>query len=279
MLRITKLADAEYLIGQVALGIDDYYLGVGEAPGVWQGRLADQLGLSGVVEADQLRALLLGRHPGTDGGLLDGHRERKVAAFDVTFSAPKSLSMLWAFASPEVASVASIAHVEAVAVALEFLERRAGATRQQVEGERQRIPTGVAAATFVHRTSREGDPQLHTHAVVANLGVRPDGTFAALDAAPLYEWGKAAGSVYQEELRRRLSERLGVEWGPDRHGCREMAGFKPGWLRTFSKRTVAIEAHLAGAGPEHPDPVARMKADEAASLATRPRKDGSLTPE
>jgi conjugative relaxase-like TrwC/TraI family protein len=279
MLRITKLADAEYLINQVALGIDDYYLGVGEAPGVWQGALADQLGLSGVVEADRLRALLLGRHPSTDAGLLDGHRERKVAAFDVTFSAPKSVSMLWAFASPEVASAASIAHVEAVAVALEFLERRAGATRQQVDGERQRIPTGVAAATFVHRTSREGDPQLHTHAVVANLGVRPDGTFAALDAAPLYEWGKAAGSVYQEELRRRLSERLGVEWGPDRHGCREMGGFDPGWLRTFSKRTVAIEAHLAGAGPEHPDPTARMKADEVASLATRPRKDGSLTPE
>ncbi|MGH8973294.1 MAG: MobF family relaxase [Acidimicrobiia bacterium] len=279
MLRITKLADAEYLINQVALGIDDYYLGVGEAPGVWQGRLADQLGLSGVVDADQLRALLLGRHPGTDVELLGGHRERRVAAFDITFSAPKSVSLLWAFAGPEVASVASIAHVEAAAVALEFLERRAGATRQQVYGERERIPTGVAAATFMHRTSREGDPQLHTHAVVANLGVRPDGTFAALDACPLYEWGKAAGSVYQEELRRRLTERLGVEWGPDRNGCREMAGFDPAWLRTFSKRTQAIEEHLAGAGPENPDPVTRMKADEAASLATRPRKDGSLTPD
>jgi hypothetical protein len=137
----------------------------------------------------------------------------------------------------------------------------------------------VAAATFVHRTSREGDPQLHTHAVVVNLGMRPDGSFAALDATPLYEWGKAAGSVYQEELRRRLTERLGVEWGPDRNGCREMVGFEPGWLRTFSKRTVAIEEHLAGAGPEDPDPETRMRADEAASLATRPRKDGSLTPE
>src|SRR5205807_3857703 len=98
---------------------------------------------------------------------------------------------------------------------------------------------------------------------------------AALDATPLYEWGKAAGSVYQEELRRRLTERLGVEWGPDRHGCREMTGFDPGWLRTFSKRTQTIDEHLAGAGPENPDPKRRMRADEAASLATRPRKDGS----
>ena len=70
-----------------------------------------------------------------------------------------------------------------------------------------------------------------------------------------------------------------MEWGPDRNGCPEMAGFDPGWLRTFSKRTVAFEEHLAGAGPEHPDPTTRMKADEAASLATRPRKDSSLTPE
>jgi conjugative relaxase-like TrwC/TraI family protein len=166
VLRITKLADAEYLIGQVALGIDDYYMGVGEAPGVWQGRLADQLGLAGVVDADMLRSLLLGRAPTTGVELLPGRRPRTVTAFDVTFSAPKSVSLLWAFASPEVASVASIAHVEAVAVALDFLERRAGATRQQVDGERQRIPTGVAAATFVHRTSREGDPQLHSHCVV-----------------------------------------------------------------------------------------------------------------
>ena len=281
MLTITKLADAEYL----------HRPGRPRGRGLLHGRRRGARGLAGPAgrpssawpawsTPDQLRALLLGRDPATDAELLGGAgRPRTVTAFDVTFSAPKSVSLLWAFASPEVASVASIAHVEAVAVALDFLERRAGATRQQIDGERQRIPTGMAAATFVHRTSREGDPQLHTHCVVANLGRRPDGTYAALDATPLYEWGQAAGSVYQEELRRRLTERLGVEWGPDRHGCREMAGFDPGWLRTFSKRTQAIEEHLAGAGPENPDPKQRMRADEAASLATRPRKDGSLTPE
>jgi conjugative relaxase-like TrwC/TraI family protein len=280
VLTITTLADAEYLLRQVAIGVEDYYMGSGEAPGVWQGRLAAELRLAGVVEDDQLRALLIGRDPASDVELLSGRgRPRTITAYDVTFSAPKSASLLWAFASPEVASAASIAHVEAVAVAVDFLERRAGATRQQLDGLRQQLPTGVAAATFVHRTSREGDPQLHTHCVVANIGRRPDGTFAALDATPLYEWGKAAGSVYQEELRRRLTQRLGVEWGPDRNGCREIVGFDPGWLRTFSKRTVAIEAYLAGAGPENPDPVVRMRADEAASLATRPRKDGSLTPE
>jgi conjugative relaxase-like TrwC/TraI family protein len=279
VLTVTAIGNAEYLISSVAGGIDDYYVGSGEAPGVWHGRLAADLGLAGVVDADDLRALLLGDEPGTGVGLLAGHRGRKVAAFDLTFSAPKSASLLWAFAGPEVSAVASIAHVEAVAVALDFMERRAGATRQMVDGERRRIPTGVAAATFVHRTSREGDPQLHTHAVVANLGRRPDGSFAALDATPIYEWAKAAGSVYQEELRSRLTARLGVEWGPDRNGCREIVGLNPGWLRTFSKRTQAIEEHLAGAGPENPTPKQRMQADDNASLATRSAKDRSYTPE
>ncbi len=159
MLTITTLADAEYLIGGVALGVEDYYVGSGEAPGVWQGQLAAELQLVGVVDPDQLRALLLGRDPTTDVELLAARgRPRTVTAYDVTFSAPKSVSLLWAFASPEVAAVASIAHVEAVAVALDLLERRAGATRRQVDGVRQRIPTGVAAATFVHRTSRDGEP-------------------------------------------------------------------------------------------------------------------------
>ncbi|HZQ79889.1 MAG TPA: MobF family relaxase [Acidimicrobiia bacterium] len=279
MLTVTGIGSAEYLLDSVAVGIEDYYVGSGEAPGVWHGQLAADLGLVGVVDPDDLRALLIGDEPGTGVGLLDGHRSRKIAAFDLTFSAPKSVSLLWAFAGPEVSAVASIAHVEAVAVALDFMERRAGATRQMVDGERRRLPTGIAAATFVHRTSREGDPQLHTHAVVANLGRRPDGSFAALDATPIYEWAKAAGSVYQEELRSRLTARLGLEWGPDRNGCREIMGLDPGWLRTFSKRTQAIEEHLAAAGPEHPTPKQRMRADNDASLATRPAKDRSFTPE
>lgn len=60
VLRITKLADAEYLLRQVALGVEDYYTGSGEEPGVWQGGLAAEFGLTGVVEADHVRTLLLG---------------------------------------------------------------------------------------------------------------------------------------------------------------------------------------------------------------------------
>jgi hypothetical protein len=81
VLTITNLADAEYLIGQVAVGIDDYYMGAGEAPGVWQGGLAAELRLAGVVEHDKLRALLLGRDPTTDVELLPTRgRPRTVTA-------------------------------------------------------------------------------------------------------------------------------------------------------------------------------------------------------
>ncbi len=164
MLTLTALTDAEYLISSVALSIDEYYAGVGESPGVWAGKWAEELGLSGVVEAEQLRALVEGRRPETGEQLLVGNRERSVRAFDMTFSAPKSVSLLWAFASEPVAEVVAGAHREAVEVALKFLEERAAVARVQAGGVRRRVGTdGWAVAGFQHRTSREGDPQLHTH--------------------------------------------------------------------------------------------------------------------
>lgn len=279
MLRVSKLTDAEYVLEAVAGGVEDYYLGGGEAPGVWAGRLASELGLTGVVGADDLRALIDRLDPASGGPLTPNSKPVRVRAVDATFSAPKSVSVLHALADAQTASVVGIAHVDAVAAALAFLEEHAAVTRQQCGGVRRRVAaSGWAAATFVHRTSREGDPQLHTHAVIANLVHRPDGTWAALDAAACYGWAKAAGSIYQEHLRRNLTAALGVGWGPDRNGCREMVGISDAQRRVFSKRTAQIEAHLAGAGSEPATAKGRMQADEAASLATRRRKNREWTP-
>ncbi len=279
-MRVSKLTDAEYVLRDVAGGVEDYYLGRGEAPGVWAGGLAASLGLAGVVEADQLRALVEGRDPASGTALPRDDPKRTVKAYDVTLSAPKSASLPWAFGTPEVSAVVSIAHVEAVAAALAFLDERAGVTRQQRGGVRRRVGTsGLGMATFVHRTSREGDPQLHTHCVIPNVVQRQDGSWVAIDGAPTFKWAKAAGSIYQEELRRRLSERLGVAWGPDRNGCREMLGFTEEQLAQFSKRTRQIDEYRAARGIAPADPRERMKADEAASLATRRAKDRSMTPD
>ena len=216
VLTVTALTDGEYLLSSVALGIDEYYAGVGEAPGVWSGGWSRELGVSGMVEADELRALIDGNHPVSGAPLLAGLRERTVKAFDLTFSAPKSVSLLWALGSEPVADTVMTAHRDAVAAALGFLEEHAATARLQVDGVRRHVPThGWVVAGFVHRTSREGDPQLHTHCLVPNVVRRePDGRCVALAARPLFVWARAAGSIYQAELQRALALRLGVEWGP-----------------------------------------------------------------
>jgi conjugative relaxase-like TrwC/TraI family protein len=281
VLTITKLRGAEYLIASVADGLEDYYMGAGEAPGVWQGRWAPELGFKGVVEADALRALVDGQDPVTGDQLLVKHRERTVRAIDVTLSVPKSVSLLWAFGTPETSSVVSIAVADATASAVAFLEERAAVARVQQDGIRRRVATdGFAIATFTQRTSRAGDPQLHTHCLIPNVVRREDGVHVAFDANPLHVWGKATGTVFLNELERVLTERLGVEWGPERNGSRELVGFTREQLRTFSKRTVAIETHLEAAGETVFDsPAERMRADERASLVTRQHKDKTLTPE
>ncbi len=281
MLTITKLKGAEYLIASVADGMEDYYMGAGEAPGVWRGAWAAELGLEGVVRADELRALVNGLDPNSGAELLAGHRERKVRAIDVTLSVPKSVSLLWAFGSPQTSAAVSIAVVEATDEALSFLEARVAVARQQQGGVRRRVATaGFAIATFSHRTSRAGDPQLHTHCLIPNVVCRVDGQHVAFDANPLHVWGKAAGTVFLNHLERTLTAQLGVAWGPDRNGSREMVGFTHKQLRAFSKRTVAIETHLEAAGELAFDSKAdRMRADDRASLATRDRKDKTVTPE
>jgi conjugative relaxase-like TrwC/TraI family protein len=280
MLTVTGLSNAEYLISSVALSIDEYYTGVGESPGVWAGRWAQALGLSGVVEADQLRALVAGKHPVTGVDLMAGSRPRQTLAFDLTLSAPKSASLLAALGTEPTAEIVAAAHREAVEVALEFLEERAAVARMQCRGVRRRVGTGGwVVAGFVHRTSREGDPQLHTHCLVPNLVQRTeDGRFVAFDGAPLFEWARAAGSVYQNHLQRVLSEQLGVTWGPDRRNTREMEGFTRAQLRAFSKRSTQIETELEQKGALYESPALRMQADDEASLATRTAKDRSLTP-
>jgi conjugative relaxase-like TrwC/TraI family protein len=249
VLTITKLRGAEYLIASVADGLEDYYMGAGKAPGVWQGRWVADLGLEGEVEAEPLRAVVNGLDPATGDVLLAKHRERTVRAIDVTLSVPKSVSLLWAFGTPETSSVVSIAVADATECALAFLEDRAAVARVQQDGIRRRVPTdGFAIATFTHRTSRAGDPQLHTHCLIPNVVRREDGVHVAFDANPLHVWAKPTVSVFQNELARVLTERLGVEWGPERRGTRELVGFTRDQLRTFSKRTAAIETHLDAAG-------------------------------
>ena len=106
---------------------------------------------------------------------------------------------------------------------------------------------GLVAAAFRHRTSRAGDPQLHTHVLVANLGRGPDGRWSALDGRRLYAHARAASFVYQAVLRAELTRTLGLEWLPVRNGIAELVGVPKPVLRAFSRRRAEIQAALARA--------------------------------
>ena len=243
----------EYYERQVAAGAEDYYAGRGEVPGVWTGAGSEALGLAGGgrVARDGFMALMRGAHP-LDGSVLRRMTERsKVAAIDLTFSAPKSVSVLFAVAGGGVSEALVDAHERAVAAAVGYLEREACFTRRGHAGAERVRAEGFVAAAYRHRLSRAGDPQLHTHVVVANL-TRADGRFTALDARALFEHKSAAGAVYRSVLRAEVRERLPwVAWSRVGRGLFEIDGVPAELLRHFSQRRIEIErraAELVGAG-------------------------------
>src|SRR5580700_8962622 len=159
MLSIGKMVTGaeEYYLGVVASGREDYYIGGGEAPGVWLGAGSASLGLGGQVGAGQLRVLLAGFSP-TDGRRLTGRPvgAARVTGFDLTFSAPKSVSVLWGLSDSHVSGAVRQAHDGAVIDALGYLERHATMARRGANGVRRIGAGGLVAAGFRHRTSRSG---------------------------------------------------------------------------------------------------------------------------
>jgi conjugative relaxase-like TrwC/TraI family protein len=220
-----------------------------EAPGEWITAGAGQLEMRGVVTSGDLAAVLSGTDPSSGASLGRWHDRVKVAGFDLTFCAPKSVSILHALGGPDVSSEVREGHQEAVSTAVSYVEHHALAVRRNSGGERRLYDAqAVAGAGFVHRVSRALDPHLHSHVVVANLARAPDGTWSALDGRGIYAHLSAAGAFYHAQLRHELSRRLGVEWGPLDRGRADVAGISREARSAFSRRARAIEAHLAERG-------------------------------
>jgi conjugative relaxase-like TrwC/TraI family protein len=270
LLSIGKIAQGQhrYYEQQVAHGADDYYSGRGEAPGWWAGTGADALGLDGRVSSLEFNALIAGLDPrDPQVRLRSSGRDPKIAALDLTFSAPKSVSVLATLAPTRVREALVEAHDEAMGAALIYLEDRAVQVRRGVDA-RAEAGEGLIAVAYRHRMSRALDPQLHTHLVAANMTRGPDGRFTALHATPLYRAAKTAGFLYQAHLRARVTERLCLEWGPVRNGAAELAAIPTDVLRGFSQRRHEMErAALAGGIG-----LGSKAAGQAAALATRERK-------
>src|ERR671925_817765 len=211
MLSVAKVTPGQerYYERSVAAGIDDYYAGRGESPGIWTGRGAASLGLEGVVEDGELATLIRGDNPLSGEKLRRRHPKartitvekidpangerrleektlRPVAGFDLVFSVPKSVSLLHALGDEETRRAVNEAHLSAWQAALAYLEDEACVTRRGRNGVYREQAGGFVPAAYPHRTSRSQDPHLHTHVIVANMAKSPsDGKWRALDGEPI----------------------------------------------------------------------------------------------
>lgn len=293
MLSVAKLTLGQeaYYEQQVARGLDDYYAGRGESPGIWVGRGAAGLGLVGVVDDGDLGTLLRGVNPASNERLRAPVRERlitvrrlevesgewreeqkrlsPVCGFDLVFSCPKSMSLVHALTDDErVRREISEAHEAAWQAALSYLEREACVVRRGHGGIVREHGEGFVAAAFRHRTSRAQDPHLHTHVIVSNLSRAPDGEWKALDGeAILKTYRLAAGYLYEAHLRHELTRRLGLEWTEPVKGMGEIVGVPKEAIRVFSTRRQSLVEHMQTQGTEG------FAASRVAALATRERKD------
>jgi conjugative relaxase-like TrwC/TraI family protein len=234
----------EYYTRELATDHEAYLSGHGESPGRWYGGGAASLRLQGEASPAGFQRMFEGRHPTTGELLGCPHGRNAVPAFDLVLRPTKSVSILYGLGDPATGRAVLAAHHAGLAEAVGYLDEHLGARRghggvQHVSGQ------GVLAVGFDHRTSREGDPLLHTHLVVANRVQGPDGRWTALDGRDLYRHRLAADAIYRATYQRELVRTLGVEWtAADTHGNRELVGMPEDLVRGFSKRTGQIDAEL-----------------------------------
>lgn len=242
------------------------YYGGERIPSAWTGKGAEMAGLSGRVNRDDLTAILSGKITDSSGerqlGRINADGEiNHRAGYDFTISAPKSVSIE---ALVHGNRAALEAHRTAAAAALRYLEQYA-----ETRVARETVRTGnLAVATYEHVSSRSGDPQLHTHALVANATFYR-GRAYSLESRSLFDRYRAADSIYHQALSREL-QRAGFEVRHGKDGCVELAGYSRADLRDFSTRSAEIERALAARGLTRETASATSR--ETAALDTRSAK-------
>jgi conjugative relaxase-like TrwC/TraI family protein len=199
----------EYYTRELATDHEQYLSGHGESPGRWYGAGAISLGLQGEASPAGFQAMFEGRHPDTGELLGRPHGRNAVPAFDVVLRPTKSVSILYGYGLGDAATgrAALAAHHAGVAEANAYLDEHLG-TRRRHGGVQHVSGQGLLAVGFDHRTSREGDPLLHTHLVIANRVQGPDGRWTALDGRDLYRHRLAADAIYRASYQRQLTRTL-----------------------------------------------------------------------
>ncbi|MBF4996706.1 relaxase domain-containing protein [Nocardia sp. BSTN01] len=208
-----------------------------------------------------------------------------VAGFDITFSPVKSVSALWAIAPKPIADAIHAAHNAAVDDATAWLENNATYTRLGTRGVRQVDVEGLIAARFTHRESRSGDPDLHTHMLIANRVRTLDGKWRTLDATHFYRNLVVVSEIYNTRLEHHLETSLGISFTerpaptPNKRPIREIKGIPIELIRHWSRRDTAITDRLGTLAVSfqqqlgrEPTPKELFALAERATLETRPAK-------
>jgi conjugative relaxase-like TrwC/TraI family protein len=244
------------------LAREDYYTEGGEPPGQWLGDGADELGLTGKIDKKAFSKLLQG-YDANGKKLVQNAGENHQQGWDLTFSAPKSVSVVWSQADlPDRAAIQK-AQAAAVKAAIDYLQAESAWTRRGKGGQEKEIGR-LVVASFEHSTSRELDPQLHTHALVMNVCKRADGTTGTLESIELFKHQRAGGAIYRAELARQLMM-LGYQV-EKKEAWFEIRGVPSELHAEFSKRRQQILAKLQEKGQDG------AKASEIAALDTRTTK-------
>jgi conjugative relaxase-like TrwC/TraI family protein len=244
--------------------VDDYYLD-GELGG-WLGTGARALGLTGRVTREQFQALRSGFD--VDGEKLvknAGSKDHQIG-WDLTFSAPKGLSIIWSQAPKELRNRIRKLHFRAVKEALSYLEDTAASIRIG-KGGRRRRKCGLVFATFNHSTSRELDPDVHTHCICFNVGVTDDGRTGAIVSKDLYLEKMTAGALYRASLAEAIERELGIRVKNNGRTW-EVEGVPDRLIKVQSKRRSQILNQL-GQGSDH--------SAAASSRATQETKQAKVT--
>lgn len=244
---------------------DNYYTAADASEtSQWEGQGAAEAGLSGNVGIDDFKSILEGRLP--DGSAIPtGRNGVHTAGMDMTFSAPKSVSLL-AYIGGDQRLLA--ANLSAVKSTLAYAEKNFAETRETKKGKVDVVKTGnLVVGLFQHDTSRNLDPQAHVHAVIANATRGSDGKWRALHNGKLWQNNALLGAIYHAQLRANV-EALGYKVGNiGKHGTFEIDGVSRQAKETFSTRRQEIVA-IAKEALRYQSP----QGMEAVTLRSRPRK-------
>jgi conjugative relaxase-like TrwC/TraI family protein len=184
---------------------DDYYAKEGEG-GRWLGEGAEALGLAGAVNGNDFVAMAKGFSPDGEALANNPGAANRQAGWDLCFSAPKSVSVLWAVGENELRAKIEAGHAQAIGRAFTLIQDKAGFARAGHDGLRHE-KAQLVAAVFQHGTSREAEPQLHSHCFLFNQGKRDiDGEWSSLVSPKLFEWKMAAGAAYRADFAHSLRE-------------------------------------------------------------------------